>query len=84
MEKPSFGSTKLMEYIKTYEEKISLESITLIGVCTDICVVSNAILLRSFFPNTKIFIKQDLCKGTSLENHENAINTMKCCHIDIL
>ena len=60
-----------------------LDEIVLCGFCTDICVVSNAILLRAKFPNTKITVMKDLCAGATPETHEAALKTMQMCQIDV-
>lgn len=62
----------------------SVEEIELIGVCTDICVVSNALVLRAYYPNKKITINSKCCAGTSIEAHESALSVMKSCQIDII
>ena len=77
--KHTFGSTKLGEFIK--EEKY--DEIYFCGTCTDICVISNAIMCKSFDPEARIIVLKDLCAGTTPENHENALKAMKQCQIDI-
>ena len=57
------------------------ESIELIGVCTDICVVSNALLLKSFLPENRISVDASCCAGVTPESHEAALATMKMCQI---
>ena len=59
------------------------DEIQLCGLCTDICVISNAMLIKAFNPNIKITVLKDLCAGTTPENHENALKAMAQCHIDI-
>ena len=59
------------------------DEIQLCGLCTDICVISNAMLVKAFYPNIKITVLKDLCAGTTPENHENALKAMAQCHIDI-
>ena len=63
------------------EKNIEIE---LIGVCTDICVVSNALILRAGFPNTKITVDASCCAGTSVEAHQAALTVMKSCQIDVI
>ena len=65
-------------------ENIEYDKITIIGLCTDICVVSNALILRSAFPNTPIECIIDSCAGTSIINHVAALTVMKNCLIDIV
>ncbi|MBQ1532870.1 MAG: isochorismatase family protein, partial [Solobacterium sp.] len=60
------------------------ESITLIGLCTDICVVSNAMLVRAGLHETPIRVVAAACAGTTPENHDHALAVMKSCQIEIL
>ena len=80
-EKNSFASLDLANYLK---EKKNLSSITLVGICTDICVISNALLLKAFFPETDIKVVETACAGVTTKSHEEALNTMKMCHIDVI
>lgn len=86
IEKPTFGSyyalPENIDYIRDGEDPGNLE-ITLVGLCTDICVLSNAILLKARYPEAKIHVDASLCGGTTLENHERALQSMRCCQIDI-
>lgn len=61
-----------------------LSEIQLIGLCTDICVVSNALLAKAFFPEVPIVVDASCCAGTTPENHKAALQVMKCCQIDII
>ena len=79
-EKETFGSIKLIEYLKTIE----FDEIYFVGLCTDICVVSNVLLTKANFPNKKIAVYEKCCAGVTVESHDNAINTMKMCQIDII
>jgi|GEM_PF-486516 len=78
IEKPAFGSTKLAEAVKDYDE------ITLVGLCTDICVISNALLLKAFYPEKHILVDSGCCAGVTPQSHENALAAMKSCQVDIL
>lgn len=82
IEKPTFGSTELVEYIgKTYvPEEIEIE---LIGLCTDICVVSNALLLKASFLETKISVDATCCAGVTPQSHQAALTTMKMCQVSV-
>ena len=60
------------------------DEIEIFGLCTDICVISNALILRAAFPNTKITCMANLCAGTSPANHVNALQVMKSCQIDLI
>ena len=84
VDKPTFGSVALAQLLKAYdnyEEKI--ESITLIGLCTDICVISNAMIIKAFLPETPIIVDAACCAGVTPESHENALNAMAVCQIKI-
>ena len=76
-EKPTFGSIELAQYCIGYDE------ITFCGVCTDICVISNALLLKAFFPETPILVDASACAGVTPESHENALKAMKMCQIEV-
>lgn len=81
IEKSTFGSEKLMGIIE--KEVPEVESITLIGICTDICVISNAMLAKAHFQNTPVTVISSACAGVTPESHENALEAMKMCHIEI-
>ncbi|MBQ8504494.1 MAG: cysteine hydrolase [Clostridia bacterium] len=80
IDKPTFGSTELAEYLKSLTD---IEEIELIGLCTDICVISNTLLIKAAMPETKICVDSSCCAGVTPESHENALNAMKMCHIEI-
>lgn len=79
-DKPTFGSTELAEYLKA---ETGLESITLVGLCTDICVISNALLLKAYLPEVPIRVIAGCCAGVTPESHKNALAAMKMCQIQI-
>lgn len=79
--KPSFGSMELAEYVAGLEH---VESIELVGLCTDICVISNAMILKARFPETPIIVDASCCAGVTPESHENALAAMKMCQIQII
>lgn len=83
IEKPTFGSVELVEYIKANYNPHEIE-ITLCGLCTDICVVSNALLLKANFLETSIFVDSTCCAGVTPESHNAALTTMKMCQVTIL
>ena len=82
-EKPTFGSTALAADLKaaSAQEEIELE---LIGLCTDICVVSNALLLKATMPEVKISVDAACCAGVTPEKHLAALETMRSCQIQVL
>lgn len=78
-EKLTFGSRELGEYVAGGQ----YDSVELVGVCTDICVISNALLIKAGVPDTPILVDASCCAGVTPQTHENALNAMKMCHIDI-
>lgn len=60
-----------------------IEEVVVIGLCTDICVISNALLIKAFLPETKVTVDASCCAGVSPESHENALHAMKVCQINI-
>ena len=80
--KNTFGSIKLCEILKQYENEIT--DITFMGFCTDICVISNALMVRAYLPNTRIIVDASCCAGTTLEKHLAALEVMKSCQIDVI
>lgn len=82
VEKPTFGSVELPSLIarRAGNEPFSVE---LVGLCTDICVVSNALLLKAHFPEMPIAVDAACCAGVTPETHEAALTTMKMCQIEI-
>ena len=78
-EKETFGSRKLANFLKELHKEKEIESIELIGLCTDICVVSNAIMLKAGLPEIPIHIDSSCCAGVTEESHQAALTTMKMC-----
>lgn len=81
--KQTFGSVKLIQDLSEFHARTPIEEIELIGLCTDVCVVSNALLLKAALPEVPIFVDADCCAGTTPENHKAALQVMKSCHIRI-
>lgn len=84
IDKPSFGSYELVEYLKKLNEKEKIENIYMVGICTDICVLSNAILIKNALLDTEVTVIEDLCKATNKKNHKIAIEAMKSCQVNIV
>lgn len=83
LDKPVFGSEELVS--KLYEESLKEEiEIELVGLCTDICLVTNALLLKTKMPETKICVDASCCAGVTPESHEAALLTMKMCQVEVL
>ena len=80
-EKPTFGSTALAERIRElYQEGDELE---ICGLCTDICVVSNALLIKAACPELPITLRPECCAGVTPEKHEAALETMRSCQVGV-
>ena len=79
-EKGSFGSLELAEYVSS----LNPDAIEVIGLCTDICVVSNVALLKAYCPEVPMSVRANCCAGVTPEAHEHALATMKSLQVDIL
>ena len=79
IEKPTFGSTRLAHLVA----RGGFDEIELVGLCTDICVISNALLLKASVPETPISVDASCCAGVTPESHINALEAMKMCQITI-
>lgn len=82
-QKPAFGSVQLAEDLRAMAEKEDLE-IELAGLCTDICVVSNALLIKAYLPETVISVDASCCAGVTPKKHEAALETMRSCQIQVM
>lgn len=81
--KETFGSVELGCILKEEHQKDPIASVTLIGLCTDICVISNALLIKAFLPEVKIIVDASCCAGVTPESHRNALEAMKTCQITV-
>lgn len=81
--KPTFGCVELAETLKKENDVEPIDEIELIGVCTDICVISNAMLLKAFMPEVTIKVDGTCCAGVTAESHENALKAMESCQIEV-
>lgn len=77
--KPGFGSTKLLEHVKSG----GYDQVELMGLCTDICVVTNALMLKGALPELPIRVDASGCAGVTPKTHQAAIDTMKMCQIEV-
>lgn len=84
VDKPTFGSLELVEIIKDFIKEDELESIEFVGLCTDICVISNAMICKAAFPEVDIVVDSKCCAGVTPESHIRALEAMKMCQIVIL
>ena len=82
IDKPTFGSKILAEKIAAIAEKEDIE-VTLIGLCTDICVVSNALLIKAYVPEIPMRVIASCCAGVTPESHEAALKTMAMCQVKV-
>lgn len=83
-EKETFGSRRLAKALKAYNDRDEkIESITLVGLCTDICVISNAMVLKAFLPEVEIRVDAACCAGVTPESHRRALEAMQACQIII-
>lgn len=89
IDKPAFGSQYLGAILKARDEdlkkqgKPGVERVTLIGLCTDICVISNALLIKAFLPEAEVAVDAACCAGVTTESHKNALEAMKMCQIAV-
>lgn len=94
--KEYFSDYHVMDFLKKYRVQMyenrlrasllrpKFSEIHLIGLCTDICVISNAILAKAYFPDIPIIVDASCCAGSTPENHKAALQVMKCCQIDVI
>lgn len=82
-EKPCFGSTALVHDLKKMYDAGEIDSVELTGLCTDICVVSNALMIKAAMPELPVSADADCCAGVTLQKHEAALEVMASCQIDI-
>lgn len=78
--KPTFGSAELAQKVS----QMNVQEIELVGLCTDICVISNAMLLKAFMPEVEITVDAACCGGVTSESHNTALLAMKACQINII
>ncbi|MCI8471298.1 MAG: cysteine hydrolase [Clostridia bacterium] len=79
IDKPTFGSLELANYM----EEFDVSAIEIIGLCTDICVISNAMIMKAKFPDINISVDSSCCAGVTPESHKNALKAMEMCHIEV-
>ena len=76
IDKPSFGYMNWKDY--------KLEEVELVGLCTDICVVSNALIIKATYPEIKVSVDANCCAGVTPETHKAALTTMKMCQVEVI
>ncbi len=83
VDKKTFGSAALGEMLRELDGQEGLESVTLVGLCTDICVISNAMLIKAFLPEIPVIVDAACCAGVTPQSHERALKAMAACQITI-
>ena len=84
IDKVTFGSTDLGARLVKMNTEEEIKSITFVGLCTDICVISNALLAKAYLPETPIYVDAACCAGVTPQSHENSLQAMKMCQIHVL
>ena len=84
VEKCTFGSVELQNILFDINERLGIEEVTLMGLCTGICVMSNAILTKATLPEVPVNVIADCCACVTPETHKTAIEAMKLCQINII
>ncbi len=82
-DKPTFGSVELSSFLQALAKTEPVGKVTLIGVCTDICVISNAMLIKAAFPEADVVVDAACCAGVTPESHNRALEAMAVCQIEI-
>ena len=83
IDKPTFGSAELGKVLLELDAKEPVGSITLVGLCTDICVISNAMIAKAFLPEVPVTVDAACCAGVTPESHRNSLSAMKMCQVRI-
>lgn len=83
-DKDTFGSSDLIRYLVELNQKEGIEQIELIGLCTDICVISNSLSIKTYLPEVPIIVDAACCAGVTEESHENALKAMEICQVKVV
>lgn len=84
IDKPTFGSVELAQEVCRLFSEGEIHRVELMGVCTDICVISNAMLIKAFCPELPVAVDSRCCAGVTPESHERALKAMEACQIDVI
>lgn len=84
IDKPTFGSLDLVQHLIAQHQIVPIRSITLVGLCTDICVISNAMLIKAALPEVPVLVDPSCCAGVSPASHTRALEAMAACQVQIL
>lgn len=83
IDKVTFGSVDLGRVLQEADQKEPVKSITFVGLCTDICVISNALLAKAYLPEAELIVDASCCAGVTPQSHKNALEAMKVCQIRV-
>ena len=83
IDKPTFASALLGQRLKDIDAETPIGKVTLLGLCTDICVISNALLIKGFLPEAEVAVDASCCAGVTPESHKTALAAMKMCQITV-
>ena len=83
-DKLTFGSSELGPILVAMNAEEEIESITVVGLCTDICVISNVMIAKAFLPEVPITVDAACCAGVSPETHGNALDAMAVCQVEVI
>ena len=83
-EKPTFGSLDLARWLFAQNNAAPIDSIELCGLCTDICVVSNALLIKGWIPEVPLKVDASLCAGVTPDSHKAALATLRSCQVEVI
>ena len=83
IDKITFGSKELGNLLLEENKKETVESVEIVGLCTDICVISNAFIVKTFLPEAEVIVNADLCRGVTPQSHRTAIEAMRACQMTI-
>lgn len=83
-DKPTFGSRALADHLEAVHRERPMGQVVLAGVCTDICVISNALAIKAALPEVPMAVLSSCCAGVTPERHQNALDAMAACQISIL
>jgi len=81
IDKLTFGSSDLPQLLAKEDH---IESVTFVGLCTDICVISNVMITKAFFPEVPVIVDAKACAGVTPESHKNALEAMKMCQVKVV
>ena len=84
LNKGGFGYKDMGNVLLKLNDEEEIASVTLVGLCTDICVISNAMLIKAFLPEVPVIVDESCCAGVTPESHENALKAMTVCQIKIV